>query len=227
MRKPGSNGAQTRRRLGTAALRLLFQHGYAAMDLRTLARSVDLQVGSLYNYFDSNQHLLFWLLKDNTEKILAELDKTIEGIEDPKEQMRAFVAFHLSYYIANRKGAWVLTSEMRSLTRENYRAIADLHRRYTDKVHGIVKRGVAAGKFRVRDSLLTTFALLQMLSAVIRWYRPKGRLTLDELIEVYTDLTFGMLRADDPTQYSHRKTDGHVPAVQKRNVRGITIHEAS
>ena len=77
MRKPGSNSAETRRRLGTAAIQLLFQHGYAAMDLRTLARSVDLQVGSLYNYFDSKQHLLFWLLKDNTEKILAELDKTI------------------------------------------------------------------------------------------------------------------------------------------------------
>jgi len=164
------------------------------------------------NYFDSKQHLLFWLLKDNTEKILAELDKTSEGIEDPKEQMRAFVAFHLSYYIANRKGAWVLTSEMRSLTRENYRAIADLHRRYTDQVHRIVKRGIATGKFQVRDSLVATFALLQMLSAVIRWYRPKGRLTLDELIEVYTDLTFGMLRTGAHAQHSHRKTDSSVPS---------------
>ena len=227
MRKPGSNGAETRRRLGTVALRLLFQHGCAAMDLRTLVRSVDLQVGSLYNYFDSKQHLLFWLLKDNTEKILAELDKTIEGIEDPKEQMRAFVAFHLSYYIANRKGAWVLTSEMRSLTREHYRAIAHLHRQYTDKVHVIVKRGIAAGQFRVRDSLVATFALLQMLSAVIRWYRPKGRLTLDELIEVYTDLTFGMLHVGDHAKSSRRETDGYVPAVQKRNARGITRHKVS
>src|SRR5712692_1960518 len=227
MRKPGSNSAETRRRLGTAALRLLFQHGYAAMDMRTLARSVDLQVGSLYNYFDSKQHLLLWLLKDNTEKILAELDKTLEGIEDPEAQMRAFVAFHLSYYIANRKGAWVLTSEMRSLTRENYRAIANLHRRYTDKVHGIVKRGITAGQFRARDSQVVTFALLQMLSAVIRWYRPKGRLTLDELIAMYTDLTFGMLGAGDHAKSSHRETAGCVPLVHKRNTNRITISEIS
>src|SRR5713101_1081528 len=100
MRKPGSNGAETQRRLGTAALRLLFQHGYAAMDMRTLARSVDLQVGSLYNYFDSKQHLLFWLLRDNTEKILAELDKTIGGIEDPDRKSTRLNSSHMSYYIA-------------------------------------------------------------------------------------------------------------------------------
>ncbi len=61
-----------------------------------------------------------------------------------------------------------------------------------------------------------------MLSAVIRWYRPKDRLTLDELIEVYTDLTFGMLRAGAHAQHSHRKTDGYVSSGNSTSVTSPT-----
>jgi len=60
----------------------------------------------------------------------------------------------------------------------------------------VIDRGIEVGKFRVEDSEIATFALLQMLTAVIRWYRPQGRLTIDQLVEIYTDLSFGMLRAD-------------------------------
>jgi AcrR family transcriptional regulator len=197
MRKPGSHGAERLRTLRSAAIRLLSERGYEGMNLRMLAKRVGVQVGALYNYIDSKQQLLFWLLKEITEKLLAELDLRLNGIDDPEAQMRAFVAFHLGYHIANRKEYWVLLMESRSLSPANYRAISRLQRLYTDNVRGLVERGVASGIFKVKDPQVATFALLQMLSAVIRWYRPNGRLTPDELIEVYTDLILGMLHADD------------------------------
>jgi hypothetical protein len=36
-----------------------------------------------------------------------------------------------------------------------------------------------------------------MLTAIIRWYKPQGRLMMNRVIEIYTDLTFGMLHAAD------------------------------
>jgi hypothetical protein len=86
--------------------------------------------------------------------------------------------------------------EIRSLTAKNYQAITKLQRVYTDKVRGIVDDGVADGSFQVADSEIATFALVQMLTAVTRWYRPQGRLTLDDLVKIYTDLSFGMLHAN-------------------------------
>ena len=35
-----------------------------------------------------------------------------------------------------------------------------------------------------------------MLTAVTRWYRPQGRLTMEQLVESYTDLSLGMMRID-------------------------------
>ena len=196
MRKPGSNGAETLRNLRTAAVQLLSGYGYGAMNLRMLAKEVGLQASSLYNYIDSKQQLLFWLCEETTESLLVEFDQTLEGVEHPGDRLRKFVAFHLGYHIVNRKQASVLQMEMRSLTAKNYQAISKLQRLYTDKVRGIIDAGVEVGEFQVEDSEIATFALLQMLTAVTRWYRPQGRLALDQLVEIYTDLSFGMLRAD-------------------------------
>jgi AcrR family transcriptional regulator len=196
MRKPGSNGAETLRNLRTAAVQLLSEHGYEGMNLRLLARKVGLQASSLYNYIDSKQQLLFWLCEETTEALALELDQTLKGVQAPAERLRKFVAFHLSYHILNRKQASVLQMEIRSLTAKNYQAITKLQRVYTDKVRGIVDDGVADGSFQVADSEIATFALVQMLTAVTRWYRPQGRLTLDDLVEIYTDLSFGMLHAN-------------------------------
>ncbi|MGA2410805.1 MAG: TetR/AcrR family transcriptional regulator [Candidatus Binataceae bacterium] len=198
MRTPGSNGAETLRNLRSAAVRLLSEHGYEAMNLRMLAKSIGVQVGSLYNYIDSKQQLLFWLLKEGVEGLLNQFDERMSGIGEPAAQMRDFVAFHLGYHIEHLQESLVLSTEKRSLTPKNYRAISHFERLYTEKVQGIIDRGIATGDFRVADSPIATFGLLQMLTSVIRWYQPRGRLTRDELIEVYLDLTFAMLQADRP-----------------------------
>jgi len=198
MRKPGSKGPETSRNLRSAAIQLLAERSYEGMNLRLLASKLRLQAGSLYNYIESKQQLLFWLMKDSTEKLLREFEATITPIEDPAQQMLKFVAFHVGYHIANRKEASVLLTEMRSLSPQNNRAIKQLQRLYTDKVQEIVERGAAAGKFRVEDSRIATFVLLQMLTSVARWYRPRGRLTVAALIDVYTGLAFAMLGANPP-----------------------------
>jgi AcrR family transcriptional regulator len=195
MRKSGSKRPQTLRNLRSAAIQLLSERSYEGMNLRLLASKLRLQAASLYNYIDSKQQLLFLLMKDSTEKLLRDFDATIAGFDDPVEQMLKFVAFHVGHHIVNRKEASVLLTEMRSLTPHNYRTIKQLQRLYTDKVQELVERGCEQGKFRVDDSRIATFVLLQMLTSVARWYRPGGRLSKDELIEVYKGLAFAMLGA--------------------------------
>jgi AcrR family transcriptional regulator len=190
------SGVDTLRNLRTAAIQLLSEHGYGAMNLRMLAKKVGIQASSLYNYIDSKQQLLFWLCEETTENLLIEFDQTLKAVRDPEDRLRKFVAFHLGYHIVKRKQASVLQMEIRSLTAKNQQAILKLQRLYTDEVRSIIDSGVEVGEFQVQDSEIATFALLQMLTAVIRWYRRQGRLTLDQMVGIYTDLSFGMLRAN-------------------------------
>lgn len=196
MRTPGSNGAETLRNLRSAAIRLLSEHGYEAMNLRMLAKSVGVQVGSLYNYIDSKQQLLFWLMKESVEGLLAEFNQRMEEDDEPPVQMRDFVIVHLNYHISHLQESLVLNAEKRSLTPKNHRSISSFERLYTAKVQDIIERGVASGEFRVADPQVATFALLQMLTSIIRWYQPRGRLPREDLIKVYLDMTFALLQAD-------------------------------
>lgn len=197
MRKPGSKGPETLRNLRSAAIELLSERSYQGMNLRLLASKLRLQAASLYNYIDSKQQLLFWLMKDLNEKLVQGFDANVAGIDDPIEQMLTFIAFHLGYHIANRQESTVLITEMRSLTPQNSRAVKKLQRQYTDKIQQLIERGIEQGKFRAVDARIATFAVLQMLTFVVRWYNPRGRLRENELIDVYTDMVFAMLGAGE------------------------------
>ena len=54
-----------------AGLRLIFEHGYAAMSLRQLAAEVGIQSGSLYNHISTKQELLFDLIGTTSTNCFA------------------------------------------------------------------------------------------------------------------------------------------------------------
>ena len=60
---------RTLRNLRTAAIQLMSEHGYGAMNLRMLAKKVGIQASSLYNYIESKQQLLFLLCEETTDKL--------------------------------------------------------------------------------------------------------------------------------------------------------------
>ena len=193
MRKPGSNGAETLRSLRTAAVELIAEHGYEAMNLRMLASRIGVTPASIYRYFENKQQLLFSIVEEVTRKLTSELTAILEEVEGPEQQMRAFIAFYLGYQVANRRESFVLWMEMRSLTPPNFRTISRLQRVYTRMVRQIVERGVETGQFAVEDCQIATYALLQMLVSLSRWYDSRGRIKPVTLIEIYTKQILRML----------------------------------
>ena len=73
MRKPGSNGAETLRSLRSAAIELIAEHGYEAMNLRMLGNKVGVTPASFYRYFENKQQLLFSLVEEVTRRLTSEL----------------------------------------------------------------------------------------------------------------------------------------------------------
>src|SRR6266536_6381615 len=119
----GSYGPKTLEAIRKAGLRLIFEHGYAAMSLRDLAAEVGIQVGSLYNHISTKQELLFDLVQDHINALLRQLDLALEDKKGREEKLRAFVAFHVSYHMSRKREVFIANSELRSLEPKNYDAI--------------------------------------------------------------------------------------------------------
>lgn len=187
-RTVGSSGERTAQAIREAGVRLIYRHGFEAMGLRQLAAEVGIQPGSLYKYFETKQSLLFEIVRDHMEDLLAQLQAATAGLGDPDAQLKAFAAFHLRYHMTRRMQVYIANSELRSLDPDNRDRIVALRSRYERIVEGIVARGIEAGVFRPVDVKVTTFALIAMLTGICEWYKPDGRMSQDELVALHVDL---------------------------------------
>src|SRR3954452_2703547 len=178
----GSHGPKTLEAIRRAGLRLIFEHGYAAMSLRDLAAEVGIQVGSLYNHISSKQELLFDLVQDHVDELLRQLDGALEGRTAPEEKLRAFVAFHVGYHMSRKREVFIANSELRSLEPKNYEAIVALRSAYEAPLSRLLIEGVSEGVFEVVDIKVATFAILALLTGICSWYRRGGRLTKEAII---------------------------------------------
>jgi AcrR family transcriptional regulator len=184
----GSYGPKTLEAIRKAGLRLIFEHGYEAMSLRQLAAEVGIQAGSLYNHISTKQELLFDLIQDHINELLRQLDRAMEGKQDPDEKLRAFVAFHVTYHMTRKREVFIANSELRSLEPKNYEAIVALRGAYEQRLATILAEGVEQGVFEVGDIQVATFAIIALLTGLCTWYRPGGRLTREAIIAAHEKL---------------------------------------
>jgi AcrR family transcriptional regulator len=190
VRTIGSSGEKTAEAIRRAGLRLIYAHGFEAMSLRQLAAEVGLQPGSLYNYFDTKQALLFEIVKSHMDELLASLKAALAGIAQPAEQLEAFAAFHLRYHMNRKELVYIATSELRSLEAKNRAKIVAMRKSYEAIVINILEEGGKSGAFEIADSRIAAYAIIAMLTGICEWYRSDGRLSRDELVAIYVRQVF-------------------------------------
>lgn len=184
-RTQGSHSDITGPRVRATALRLFARGGYAAVSMRAIAAEVGVQAGALYNYTPDKQTLLFELMRDHLEALLAE---TPAPAGDALAQLQRFVAFHIRFHANRPDEVFIAYMELRNLTPENFGTVEALRRTYEDRLEAILKEGAAQGLFDVADSKIVTLAIIAMLTGVNTWFRDTGRLSLDEVVAQYWDM---------------------------------------
>jgi AcrR family transcriptional regulator len=192
-RTVGSNGPRTAEAIMTAGLELIYEHGYEAVTLRQLAQAVGIQSGSLYNHIRSKQEVLVTLVVRHLEHLLESADEALSGITDPAEALRAFIAFHMVYHMSRQREIYIANSELRSLEPENRKRVVELRRAYESKLIGILHHLVSQKALRIRDTRVTAYAIIAMLTGVANWYRVDGPLQPADLVEMHTDLVLNGL----------------------------------
>lgn len=185
-RKTGSHAEITGPKVRQAALRLFAQFGYAAVSMRQIARDVGVQAGALYTYTPDKQALLFDLMRDHMAEVLAGIAQLPDG--SPGERLEWIVRFHIGYNLSHKDGVFINYMELRNLTPENHKEIAQLRRRYEDAVEAVLVEGQDRGVFQIPDTRLASMAVIAMLNGVNQWYREGGRLSQERVERIYWNM---------------------------------------
>ncbi len=187
-RTTGSSGAKTLEAIKRAGVKRIYEHGFEAMKLRDLAADVGIQPGSLYNYITQKEEFLFTLIREIMEELHAGLRATLEGADGPLDALERFVDFHIRWHTARRREVFIGNMELRSLSQPHYREIVELRQLYEGELRSILEDGNRRGVWSVDEPQITTFAIIAMLTGVCTWYRPRGRLSQDQLVAHYRSL---------------------------------------
>lgn len=191
-RPVNADAAATWSTIRRAGIRLMFTHGFEAMNLRQLAAESGLKPGSLYNYFASKDQFLWLILRDIMQEILTDLEDSVGSSGTPRARLQRFIAFHIRWHTARRVETFIGSMEMRHLSKADYKNYVQLRRRYEDYLTAILQDGIQSGDFSMIDVRITTLAILSMLTGAYTWYKKTGRLSQRELSAIYTDLVFRM-----------------------------------
>jgi AcrR family transcriptional regulator len=183
-RKQGSHSDITGPKVREAALKLIAQHGYAAVSMRQIAAEVGVQAGALYNYTADKQSLLFDIVLDHMEELSAALKK-VDLSGSPWSALEAFIRFHIVFHVPRVEQVFISYMELRNLDPDNFVVIEGRRRDYEQVLAGILKAGKESGDFTITDPRITSIALIGMLTAIPQWYREGGRLPLSEIEEIY------------------------------------------
>ncbi|MCY6380023.1 TetR family transcriptional regulator [Hoeflea prorocentri] len=190
-RKVGSIGAETADRVRLAALSLFARYGYAAVSMRQIGREIGLQAGAIYNHFPTKQHLLRGLMVEHMERLLTAWEAERDDNLPPREALVAFVRFHIRYHVKCGEEVFISYMELRNLEEQNFVEVEELRRRYEHSLRSILEAGTEARVFTVSDPRVATMAVIAMLTGVTNWYRTDGRLSLDEIEELYVRMISG------------------------------------
>ena len=188
----GSYSQNTRTLVRQSAERLFARHGYAAVSMRQLASDVGVQVGTIYNYTKDKQALLFAIMSEHMTELLQAW--SMEGqTTDPIDLLSQFLNFHLDYHLARRDAVFIAYMELRNVDAANFAQIETLRRQYEDALERILIAGKNAKAFDIADTRITTLAIIGMLTEVVTWYRPDGRLKLDDVKSRYREMVLRMV----------------------------------
>ena len=196
-RTTGSDGEKTEAAVREAAVSLIARFGYEAMSMRQLAAEVGVQAAALYRYFPTKEDLLFTLMREHMEELVAAWEATRPANDDPVARLSAYVANHIGFHVARRHSTQLSNLELRSLSKERLSAILKLRGAYEKELRAILREGAERGVFVVDDVGLTAMAIIQMITGVIVWFRPDERLSVSQVTETYLSMTLRLVGAKD------------------------------
>lgn len=180
-------GQKTSREVRLVALDLFYRRGFQGTSLRDIASRVGIQVGSLYNHIASKGELLFEIMETVMLDLLEDQRQVVDAA-DVVERLRLLVHHHVRFHGERAHEVFIGNSELRSLNRAHRMRLVALRRDYEVIFENELKYGINEGKFLPVDVQITAYAIIAMSSWVSSWYSPRGRLSLEEIADLYSTL---------------------------------------
>jgi AcrR family transcriptional regulator len=179
------------------AAKLFFDRGYDATSLRQVATASGLKVGSLYNHIDSKEHLLLQIMGGVIDDLVAAAHEAALLDGDAVDKLQAALAANLTFHAEHAQEVFIGNAELRSLSDGARHVVIEKRHEYGLFLQGLVEDAGRAGLADVIDAKIHVYSFVAQATHIASWFRPGGRMNLDEIVAIYTKLALRELNVAD------------------------------
>jgi TetR/AcrR family transcriptional regulator, cholesterol catabolism regulator len=170
-----------------AAAAVFNEKGYQAARIEDIATRVGILKGSLYYYIESKEDLLYALTVDGHTRGLETIEEDdATRRDDPASRLGAFITRWVTMVPTTGEYAQSSERDVRQLSEERRTTVMEMRNQMHRFVRRIIEQGIADGQFDpAADPGVATNALFELLNSTVRWFRPSGRLSYEDLAVFY------------------------------------------
>jgi AcrR family transcriptional regulator len=180
-------GSERRDEILAIAAELFAERGFAATTVREIADAAGILSGSLYHHFDSKESMADELVRELLDRVLAAYRRIVASNDDAERMLRDLVREAFSAIATERATVAVMVNEWNLFTQyPRFAYLRDIEEETERLWVTVIERGMHAGAFRPGLDARMVYRLLRdAIWVSVRWYRPNGRDTSEQIADSY------------------------------------------
>ena len=177
-----------------AAVQQFAEYGYHAATMRDIAQIAGIQAASIYYYYPGKQALLIEIMEYHMRRLNANLERIVSKLDNVQQCLYEAISNHILLHTTYKSEFFIIDTEIRALEVENRGKILALRDQYEYLIQGLLREGIEKRVLYQMDVKIASYAIIAMCTEVAQWFRPAGRLNVQQVIEMYFQMiTQGLL----------------------------------
>ncbi|WEG15201.1 TetR/AcrR family transcriptional regulator [Alkalihalophilus pseudofirmus] len=191
--------SKKKKQILASAIEIINRKGYNGATMEEIAAELLMTKGSLYYYFKNKSDLMYqchnFVLSQATDELRNILNQAGSTEERSiKEFLQLMIAAHIKYAIKEKETFNLIMEPKQFFNKEQLVLVLQLRREYEGLFEEIISRGMKSGEFSVEEPAFIRMFILGSMNWVQQWYKPNGRLTIDELTALYSQYIIKLLK---------------------------------
>ena len=170
-------------RIFKTAISLFSAKGFRGTSIRDIANEMHISISNIYHHFGNKEGLLVAILEHSSERLIKDLKHVSELELQPKEKFKRLVETHIQL-----AGTYTEETKIFFLDEEHLSDKGDrINRHIQRQIYGFYQKVLQelddAGLIHYRSIKVLAFNIFGVINWQLRWYRPDGSLSLDEITD--------------------------------------------
>jgi AcrR family transcriptional regulator len=189
MPEPSAPGSVPTRReeLLAIAARLFAERGFKNTTVRDIADAAGILSGSLYHHFDSKESIVDELLDSFQQELWREYDAIDASDRTPRGKLEAVVRASFDAIDRHHSEVAIFQTDAAHLASfDRFAYLGERNTRFRDLWTRLLTEGVASGELRADLDVELVYRFLRdTVWVAVRWYRPGGDLSPEQVADQY------------------------------------------